>query len=399
MAQRWTRRRLVGGVVALVVVGTIGGSVAMRLVKKAADGAGGKDGAQPLVTLEFTPGDLTRVESHPLARWLPVSGALQPVRQATVKAKVSGDVRQITVREGETVQAGQMLARIDTADLEAKLSERIGALESAKAQLALAEKTRSTNQTLLKQNFISQNAFDNSESTYSVSQGSVKSVEAQVQLARNALRDAVAISPLTGVVARRHVQPGEKVAFDSPLVTIVDLKDMELQAVVPAVDVPELTIGKGVELVIDGFGERRFTGRVERINPATEPGTRSILVYVGIPNADGALRGGMFATGRIALAAGVPVPTLPATAVRVEGGQAIVWILEDGKLVKRNVVVGTRDDAAGRVEIKTALPAGAPVLGARFDNLKEGAPAIVKAPIPVPVPASAPTSGRSQVAG
>ena len=174
---------------------------------------------------------------------------------------------------------------------------------------------------LLKQNFISQNAFDNSESSFHVAEGSVKSAEAQVQLARNALRDAVAISPLTGLVGKRHVQPGEKVAFDSPLITVVDLKDMELQAAVPAVDVPELTIGKSVELVIDGFGERRFGGRVERINPATEPGTRSILVYVGIPNADGALRGGMFATGRIALAASAPVATLPATAVRVEAGQ------------------------------------------------------------------------------
>jgi membrane fusion protein, multidrug efflux system len=399
MTPGWTRRRLVGGIVALVIVGTIGGSVAMRLVKKGAEGTGGKGGPQPPVTLEFTPGDLTRVEAHALARWLPVSGALQPVRQATVKAKVSGDVRQITVREGESVQAGQVLARIDTADLDAKLAERVGALESAKAQLRLAEKTRATNQTLLKQNFISQNAFDNSESSYNVSQGSVKSVEAQVQLAQNALRDAVAISPLTGLVAKRHVQPGEKVAFDTPLVTIVDLKDMELQAVVPAVDVPELAIGKAVELVIDGFGERRFSGRVERINPATEPGTRSILVYVGIPNAEGALRGGMFATGRIALAASVPVATLPATAVRVEGGQAFVWILEDGRLARRNIVAGARDDAAGRVEIKTALPPGAPVLGARFDNLKDGAPAIVKAPVLAPVPASAPTSGKTQVAG
>ncbi len=399
MAHGWTRRRLVGSVVALVIVGTIGGSVAMRLVKKGADGFGGKGDAQAPVTLEFTPADLARVELHALARWLPISGALQPVRQATVKAKVSGDVRQINVREGETVQAGQVLARIDTADLEAKLAERIGALESAKAQLSLAEKTRATNQTLLRQNFISQNAFDNSESSFNVSQGSVKSSEAQVQLAQNALRDAVAMSPLTGLVAKRHAQPGEKVAFDSPLVTIVDLKDMELQAVVPAVDVPGLTIGKAVELVIDGFGERRFTGRVERINPATEPGTRSILVYVGIPNADGALRGGMFATGRIALAASAPLATLPATAVRVEGGQAFVWILDDGKLAKRNVVIGARDDAAGRVEIKTALPAGVPVLGARFDNLKDGAPAIVKAPVPAPLPASAPTSGKTKVAG
>jgi RND family efflux transporter MFP subunit len=397
MAKASKRRWLIGGVALLVVAGAIGGSVAMRLAKK--DGGGG-DAKDKAVTLQFAPSDLTQVEARPLSRWLPVSGALQPVRQATVKAKVSGDVKQVTVREGETVQAGQVLARIDTTDLDAKLIDRVGTLESAKAQLAMAEKTRTSNQMLLKQNFISQNAFDNSESSFRVAEGSVKSAEAQVQIAKNALKDAVAVSPLTGIVSKRHVQPGEKVAFDSPLVTVVDLKDMELQAAVPAVDVPELTIGKPVELVIDGFGDRRFKGRVERINPATEPGTRSILVYVGIPNTDGSLRGGMFATGKIALASSAPVPTLPATAVRTEGGISFVWLLEEGKLSKRVVVTGRRDDAAGRVEVRTALPAGAPVLGARMDNLKDGAPAVVKAPAPAaPIPASAPTSSSTQVAG
>jgi len=396
MAKRFTRRRVIILMVITLVVGAVGGSVAMRLAKK--DGGDGGKGPA-VIALEFSPADLARVEQRPLARWLPVSGALQPVRQATVKSKVSGDVRQITVREGETVQAGQILARIDTADLDAKLIERMGALESAKAQLAMAEKTRSTNQMLLNQKFISQIAFDNSESSYNVAQGSLKSAEAQVQIARNALKDAVAVSPLTGVVAKRHVQPGEKVAFDSPLVTVVDLKDMELQAAVPATDVPELSIGKTVELAIDGFGERKFSGRVERINPATEPGTRSFLVYVGIPNVADTLRGGMFATGRIALSASAPVATLPATAVRTEGGLSYVWTVEDGKLVKHTVTTGGRDDAAGRVEIRTALPAGTPVLAARFDNLKDGAPAVVKAPSNGPLPASAPTSGTTQVAG
>ena len=265
----------------------------------------------------------------------------------------------------------------------------------------MAAKTRATNQALLKQNFISQNAYDNSESSLEVSQGTVKSAEAQVQIARNALRDALALSPLDGIVAKRHVQIGEKVAFDSPLVTVVDLTDMELQAAVPAVDVPELSIGKAVELTIDGFGERRFTGRVERINPSAEAGTRAILVYVGIPNRDGALRGGMFATGRIALAASAPVPTLPATAIRTEAGQTYVWTVEGGKLVKRGVMTGRKDDATGRVELKTPLEPNTPVLAAKFDNLKDGAPAIVKAPAPVPAPASAPapTSGRMQAAG
>ena len=398
MAKRWTRRRVIGAAVVLVVIGAIGGTIAARALKKFGDAHGGK--AAETVVLEFSPADLAQVDAQPLSRWLPVSGTVQPLRQAMVKAKVSGDVRQVTVREGESVKAGQLLARIDTADLEAKLIERTGALESAKAQLAMAEKTQATNQTLLKQNFISRNAYDNSESSRHMSEGSVKSAEAQVQLARNALRDAIATSPLTGIVAKRHVQVGEKVAFDSPLITVVDLTDMELQAAVPAVDVPELAIGKTVELTIDGFGERRFTGRVERINPSAEPGTRAILVYVGIPNTDGALRGGMFATGRIALAASAPVPTLPATAIRTEAGQTYVWTVESGKLVKRIVMTGRRDDGTGRVEIKTALAPNAPVLAAKFDNLKDGAPAIVKATVPAPAPAAAPapTSGRTQVA-
>ena len=390
MARRWTGRRVAGALIVVILVGAIGGAVALRAARKADWGADGKV-KPPQVTLEFAPSDLVRVETRTLARWLPVSGALQPVRQATVKSKVSGDVRQINVREGEPVQAGQVLVRIDTADLEVKLAERVGALESAKAQLALAEKTRMTNQTLLRQNFISQNAFDNSESSFNVSKGTVKSAEAQVQLARNALRDAVVTAPLSGIVAKRHVQPGEKVAFDAPLVTIVDLKDLELQAMVPAGDVPELALGMSVELAVDGFTDRRFEGRVERISPATEPGTRAILVFVGIPNRDGLLRGGMFATGRIALAAQAAVPTLPLATVRSESGLTYVWTVDAGKLVRRNVVVGRRDDEAGRIELKTPLAADLPILAAPFDNLKEGAPALVKSPASTPpVPASVP---------
>jgi len=371
-----TKRRLIIAAIVLTLAASLATAIGVRIVKRSQEG---KDKGGPPVTLEFAPTDLAVAEAKPLSRWLPVSGTLQPVHQATVKAKVSGDVREINVREGDAVKAGQMLVRVDTADLDAKLIERQGQLESAKAQLALAQKTLNTNQTLLKQNFISQNAFDSSESNMNVTRGSVMSAEAQVKLAQNALKDSVALAPLSGIVAKRHVQPGEKVAFDTPLVTIMDLKDIELWAMVPAIDIPELKPGMIVDLNVDGFGDRKFTGRIERINPSTEPGTRAILVFVGIPNPNNELRGGMFATGRIALAPSAPALSLPATAVRSEGGQTYVWAIEDGKLAKRMVVVGRRDEETGRVEIKTALPATLKVLAARFDNLKEGAPALVKA--------------------
>ncbi|MEO6564594.1 MAG: efflux RND transporter periplasmic adaptor subunit [Casimicrobiaceae bacterium] len=378
MGVRFTMRRMIVAVVVLALLAGIAAAIASRMAKKAAES---KEKDQPPVTLEFAPGDLATVETRALPRWLAVSGTMLPVRQATLKSKVSGEVRQISVREGEAVTAGQVLVRVDTTDLESKLVERQGQLESMRAQLAMAEKNLSNNQKLLKQSFISQNAFDNSESNLNVTLGSVKSAEAQVRIAQNALKDAVATAPLTGIVAKRHVQPGEKVGFDAPLVTVVDLRDMELQALIPAIDIPEIKPGMTATLQVDGFGERKFTGRIDRIAPSTEAGTRAILVYVGIPNADAALRGGMFATGRIALSAGLPVASLPASAVRNEGGQTFVWAIEDGKLVKRAVAVGRRDEETGRVELKTTLPGTLKVLTARFENLKEGAPALVKSSV------------------
>jgi RND family efflux transporter MFP subunit len=372
----WSKGRIVGIILTLAVAAALAVGIGLRVSKRAAAETPG--GAQA-VTLEFAPADVAFVEPAALTRWLPLSGTLQPVDQTTVKSKVSGEIRQVTVREGQAVKAGQVLVRFDTADLEAKLTDRIGALEASRAQLALAEKTRAQNQLLLKQNFISQTAYDSAESNLSVSLGTVKSIEAQAQLAKNALRDAVVTAPIIGTVAKRHVQPGEKVNFDAPLVTIVDLTEMELQAMVPANDTPALGVGMKVALTIDGFGERRFTGTIERINPTTEAGTRAILVFIHIPNPDAALRGGMFGTGRVTLAAGEPVPTLPAVAVRTEAGQAFVWTIENGKLARRIVTLGRRDDTAGRVEIKTALSPGTPVLAAPFDNLKAGAPALVRA--------------------
>ena len=374
MSIRITRRRITVGLLAVAVAAGLAGTVALRASKRNAH-----EPDAP-VALQFAPADLAYVEAKPLARWLPVSGTLQPVRQAVVKAKVAGDVAAFTVREGEAVRAGQKLAHIASADLESRLVDRTGAVESARAQLALAEKTRTMNVRLLNEKFISQNAFDSTESSYNVARGNVKSAEAQVQLARNALADADVVAPLGGIVAKRHAQPGEKVAIEAPIVTIVDLAALEVQAMVPAIDVPELRIGMPVELAVDGFGERRFQGRIERINPSTEPGTRAILVYVGLPNPDATLRSGMFSTGRIALAASASAPTLPVAAVRTEAGQSYIWMIDDGKLVRRIVITGRRDETNGRVEIKSALPSQMPVLAARFDNLKEGAPALVKAP-------------------
>lgn len=342
------------------------------------------------VALEFVPTDLTQAETRAIAQRLPLSGTLQPRDQAIVKAKVAGDVKLALVREGETVRAGQLLAQLDSPDLRAKLSERQANLDAGRAQLAIAEKNRATNQALLKQGFISQNAYDNVESTMNIQKETVKSWEAQVVMAKNALADAQALAPIAGIVARQHSRTGEKVSVDAPLYTLVNLRQMELQAMVPASDIGAVQLGALVRFTVDGFQGKAFAGRVERINPTAEPGSRTVTVYITVPNPELVLRGGSFASGSLDLMASAPRPTLPLSAIRSENGQNFVWLIKDGKLARLPVVLGRRDEEAGLVQLTEALPA-VPVVAARVDGLREGNPAVLKiATVAAKTPAAAP---------
>ena len=140
MAKRLTRRRVIGAAIALVVVGAIGGSVALRLAKKTQRR---RRRQKAPVALEFAPADLAQVGcAAAVALAAGVRARCSRCARRPSRPRCRATCARSPVREGETVQAGQVLARIDTADLEAKLIERIGALESAKAQLAMAEKTR-----------------------------------------------------------------------------------------------------------------------------------------------------------------------------------------------------------------------------------------------------------------
>jgi multidrug efflux pump subunit AcrA (membrane-fusion protein) len=126
------------------------------------------------------------------------------------------------------------------------------------------------------------------------------------------------------------------------------------------------------------MNDRSFDAQISRINPATEPGTRSIVVFFTVPNPTHLLKSGMFANGNVRLAASTPRPTLPTVAIQSEAGIPIVWTIENGKLTRRTVVLGDRDDVSGIVEIKSGVPPGTPVLASKFDNLKEGGPAVAK---------------------
>jgi RND family efflux transporter MFP subunit len=367
-------RRLAKPAIAVGVVLVIGSLVAFRVSSAKKE----ETAKAPDPALEFTAADVSVVELRELARTIPISGSLSPVAQSTIRSKVPGEVRRVLVREGERVVQGQLLAEIDTVDLQARLDAQVASLEEAKARLSIAAKNRDNGQKLFTQGFISQNAFDTTQSSWEAAEAAVKSAEAQVRLARNATRDAVIRAPIEGIVSRKMVNAGEKVGVDGPLFTIVDLARMEVEAPVPASEIPGMRVGQVATLRVDGFGGREFAGRLERINPTTEQSSRAITVYLSVSNRDGALRGGMFAKGSLVLDKGEPAPVIPSTAVREEAGQAFVFTIENGKLARRPVTLGLREEAAGVVQVKTGLEKGATVVSSRAMGLKAGTAAVLK---------------------
>lgn len=375
------RKRLIWSLLILVVA-LAGGGIFLKYQKSQEAQAASK--VKEVVTLEFAENDLATAQLHELRQVIPLLGNLQPLNQTTVKAKVAGEIRETLVREGDAVKKGLVLARFDTNDLQSRLDEKVANLEGARAQLILAEKNQKNNLSLLKQNFISQNAYDNTQSNFLVSQATLKSFQAQVDLARNALNDGIVRAPMDGFIARRFVQPGEKLSQDTPLFSIVALSAMELQAPVPANEIPRIRIGQEARIKVDGIGQQTFTGRVERINPVSEAGSRSINVYITIANPDRILKGGMFANGELTLSNSPQVLAIQASALREENGKSYVFTLEDGRLARRPVEPGMRSEQDGLVEIRSGLAQGIQVVTARIEGLKPGAPAVVKGSPPMP---------------
>ncbi|KAF1038979.1 MAG: Macrolide export protein MacA [Herbaspirillum frisingense] len=323
--------------------------------------------------MEFLPGDLYTVGSGELRQVLPLSGALRALNQASVKARVAGEVQQVLVREGEAVKEGQVLARIDPSDYQAKVDQARGSLVASQGQLDIATQTRNNNQTLLNRGFISRNAFDTAASQFDIAKANVDSARGALEVARKALADTVVRSPIAGLISARNVQPGEKVAVDGKLLDVVDLSQMELEAPVPTNDILKVQIGQEVLVAVEGLPQK-VAGKVVRINPATQSGSRSIMVYVRLDNPQGLLRAGMFADAGLTLERKARVLTVPSTAIQVEDGNAYVYAVENGSLARRPVVTGLQGRAqdGNATEIVSGLNEGAQIVKANLGILREG---------------------------
>ena len=365
--------------VVLVLAGLVGRAIWTRKAQQAEVAAASVAKEQSVV--ELAASDIVKADTRELAQGLPISGSLKAVNSAVVKAKAAGELQGLTVREGDVVKAGQVIARVDATEYQARVAQAQQQADSAKSQVDIAQRQYDNNKALVDQGFISKTALDTSLNNLSAAQATHKAALAAVDVARKTLDDTVLRAPIAGSVSQRLAQPGERVAIDGKVVEIVDLSRLELEATLSAAESIDVRVGQDAQLRIEG-SPRAVAAKVVRINPSAQAGSRSVLAYLAIADAGG-LRQGLFAQGTLATGK-TSALAVPLSTVRTDKPSPYVQVVENEKVAHKQVETGARGEFNNEVfvAVKGVAP-GTVVIRGNVGPLREGAAVKFTAAAPV----------------
>lgn len=305
--------------------------------------------ADSVATMVLGSRDLAVVTAEHIASGVPITGSMNPAEQVDVKSQIAGQLEQVRVDRGTAVRRGQLLTTINAQGSKAQLA-------SAEAFLASTERDLRAADTLYKAGAISERDFVQAKVAKDAA-------VAQVTQAKEALGRASVLSPISGVVSNKAVESGEAVGTAILLFTVVNTDVLELAGKVLPSDIGRVRVGQRAELKADAYPGRTIVGRVVRIEPVADAGTRQVTVYVHVPNAKHEYVAGLFATGLIVTdGSSAAVAAVPASAVHSNGSENTVYVFDGTSINGRSVTLGARDAARGLVEIRTGLAIGDRVL-------------------------------------
>ncbi|MDP2441970.1 efflux RND transporter periplasmic adaptor subunit [Rhodoferax sp.] len=364
----WIKWTLAGLAVAVLVGGTLR-TLSARQARQAALEAQ-QVAQKSQVSVALAASDLVQVKTLELQQTVLISGPIKAVHTALVKARIPGELQDLTVREGDSVRAGQVLARIDPTESEARLRQARQQAAAAKAQVAMAQRTFDNNQALVAQGFISSTALASSQASLDAAQASYQAAQSGADLAAKALDDTVLRAPIAGQISQRLAQPGERVPVDARIVEIVDNRQLELEASLNAADSLQVKVGQSAQLTLDGT-HQVIQAKVVRINPSASVGSRTVLMYLALAQ-DANLRHGLFAQGSLNVGA-VTTLVLPLSAVRTDKPQAYVQLVNQNQVQHANVTLGVRGNLADLTMVAVSgVAEGSVVIDGAVGSLRVG---------------------------
>jgi membrane fusion protein (multidrug efflux system) len=307
-----------------------------------------------------------------------ISGELRAEREATVRAELSGPMTQVLVQEGQPVQKGALLGRIEARQLQDAERSAESAVRSAANQVEVTRREAERTEELVKAGALAARDLDLARSNVTAAEAQLADARSRLAAARTQLADTVLRAPIAGVVSDRAVNTGDVVSPGTALFTIMDPSSMRLEASVPSRALNDLRVGATVRFTIRGY-DRPFEGRIERVNPQADRVTRQVPIYVSIPNVEGRLVAGLFAEGRVVTEAAEGL-VAPASAVNTQGATPWVLRVRNGRTEKVNVAVGLRDERTERVLIARGVAEGDVLLRGPAQAITPGTPVRIAEP-------------------
>ncbi|CAN7392508.1 efflux RND transporter periplasmic adaptor subunit [Acidovorax sp. LjRoot129] len=332
--------------------------------------------------LQLAADEVITVRRQNLTLGVPVSGSLRAVESAMVKARVGGELQGLTLREGDSVKAGQEVARIDPTEARARLRQAQQQADAAKSQVDINQRQYTNNRALVDQGFISSTALVTSQASLESAQASYQAAVSAADVARKALDDTVLKSPITGLVAQRLAQPGERVAVDTRIIEVVDLSRLELEALLSPADSLAVRVGQKALLTTEGTAAP-VPATVARISPSAQVGSRTVPVYLRVEQTKGEtpLRQGLFVQGTLDTGR-AEVLTVPLDAVRTDKPAPYLQTLKDGRIAYVGVKTGARSVVNGQTWVAIeGVAEGTPVIAGRIGQLREGTAVAAAAPV------------------
>jgi membrane fusion protein, multidrug efflux system len=327
-------------------------------------------------TITLAQSDIARVRRDVIEEGIPVTGDLRPIETVEVRARIEGDLVGVYAREGQRVGAGQVLARFESSEQESGLTSAEADRVAAQSELSTSQWNLEQTTELYRAGAVSERDFKAAEQGVTTARARLAAANARVRATGSLVRDTRVLAPTTGIVSRRLVESGEHVSRGAGLFTLVRSDVLELAAAVPARLAGGVRVGQSVHFNADG---RAFDGRVARVSPTVDPSTRSVAVFVQIPNASGALKGGTFASGRVVSRTIPGALVVPAAAIRQSAGEGkpYVYRIAGRSIDIATVQVGVIDERGGIAEVLDGLAEGDRVVVGNVGTLGRGMTVVV----------------------
>lgn len=366
-------------VIALAVVAAIFGAKRRALGREAAAMAAMRPPAAAVTTAPATAGTWRNT--------LSAVGTVESYQGVVLRSELEGRIVRVAFESGAAVQAGDVLIEMDVSNETAQLKSLEAAARLAAASLERVKSLRETNANPLSE-------LDAAEAGHAQALAAIEGLKATLAKKR-------IVAPFAGRVGIRHVNLGQFLNKGDVIVSLEAVNPAYVDFALPQQDIPNLKPGLGVNVEVDAFPGRIFTGTIEAIDPRVTEATRSVRLRAVVPNADEALRAGLFARVAVQLPAETQVIELPATAVVYSPyGNSVYVVVEKAdaaggakQLVAEQRFVTTGDKRGDRVSVLTGLKAGEQVVTAGQMKLRNGAPVTINNSV---VPANSTTPNPAQ---